>query len=109
MKMFNGRSNGKAVSSGAVKSGVPDGGWGWVVVAGSTLIHFLVVGMGRSFGVFYLDLLDRFRMSSSATSWVVAIYNTMRMAFGEILLWPFTLNSSYLCPHSVIEMLLKLY
>lgn len=63
----------------------PDGGWGWVVVFGSTLIHFLIVGTGRCFGVFYLDLLDRFQHSASATSWVVAIFNTMRMAFGKLV------------------------
>ena len=68
---------------GKHKGAVPDGGWGWFVVAGSTLIHFLIVGTGRCFGVFYLDLLDRFQQSALATAWVIAIFNTMRMAFGE--------------------------
>ena len=25
----------------------PEGGWGWMVVLGSALAHFLVVGLGR--------------------------------------------------------------
>ena len=53
-----------------------------IIVSMYEVLDFLVVGMGRSFGVFYLDLMDRFQGSAAATAWVVAIYNTLRMAFG---------------------------
>ncbi len=61
----------------------PDGGWGWFVVAGSALAHFLVVGLGRSFGLFYLELLDRFQQSATATAWVIALHNTLRQMLGK--------------------------
>ena len=64
----------------------PDGGWGWVVALGSALSHFLVVGLGRSFGLFYLTLLDMFQDSAAATSLVVAIYNTTRQMLGKFTL-----------------------
>jgi len=62
----------------------PDGGWGWVIAAGSALCHFLVVGLGRSFGLFYLVLLDMFGQSAGLTSLVVAIFNTMRQCLGPV-------------------------
>ena len=63
----------------------PDGGWGWVVSFGSALSHFLVVGIGRSFGLFYLTLLDMFQDSAAATSLVVSIYNTTRQMLGKFM------------------------
>ena len=38
---------GKKMESGSA----PDGGWGWMVVLGCTLMHFLVGGCNRSYGV----------------------------------------------------------
>ena len=33
------------------KPGVPDGGWGWWVVFGCCLMHFILGGYSRSYGV----------------------------------------------------------
>ncbi len=60
-----------------------EGGWGWWVVLGSALSHFLIVGVPRSFGVFYEELLVRYERSSSETAWVIALCNTIRMLFGK--------------------------
>ena len=62
---------------------VPDGGWGWMVVAGSTLTHLLLVGMARSFGVLYVLLLLYFNSSNAATAWVTAIFNMVRTLNGR--------------------------
>ena len=64
-------------------SEVPDGGWGWMVVAGSTLTHLLLVGMARSFGVLYVLLLLYFNSSNAATAWVTAIFNMVRTLNGR--------------------------
>ncbi len=60
-----------------------DGGWGWWVVFGSALSHFLIVGTPRSFGIFYEELLDMFEQSASATAWTIALCNTTRMVIGK--------------------------
>ena len=38
----------------------PDGGWGWMVVLGSFIVHIIADGMAYSFGVVVVALLDHF-------------------------------------------------
>ena len=45
---------------------VPDGGWGWMVVLGSFMIHVIADGIAYSFGVFVEDFVDYFECSKSA-------------------------------------------
>ena len=45
---------------------VPDGGWGWVVVLGSFMIHVIADGIAYSFGVFVEDFVTHFECSKSA-------------------------------------------
>ncbi|XP_055939891.1 monocarboxylate transporter 14-like [Argiope bruennichi] len=51
----------------------PDGGWGWVVVFCSFMIHVIVDGVTYTFGIFYLEFLRYFGESKGATSWVASI------------------------------------
>ena len=60
-----------------------DGGWGWLVVFGAGLMHFLLVGTARSLGVIYVVLRDRFNSSATETAMVAAIFNTTRSLSGE--------------------------
>ena len=60
-----------------------EGEWGWLVVFGSALSHFFIVGTPRSFGIYYEELLVRYERSASETAWVIALSNTMRMLFGR--------------------------
>ena len=59
-----------------------DGGWGWAVVFGSALGHFLLVGLARTLGVFFVDWVDRFGGSAAETVLVQSIFNTVRMVTG---------------------------
>jgi len=45
---------------------VPDGGWGWMVVLGSFMIHVIADGTMYSFGVFVEDFVGYFDCSRSA-------------------------------------------
>lgn len=45
---------------------VPDGGWGWIVVLGSFMIHVIADGIAYSFGVFVEDFVIHFECSKSA-------------------------------------------
>jgi len=42
---------------------VPDGGWGWMVVFGSFMIHVIADGIAYSFGIFVEDFGDYFECS----------------------------------------------
>ena len=38
----------------------PDGGWGWMVVFSSFLIHIIADGIVYSFGIFFVEFVDYF-------------------------------------------------
>ncbi|XP_006815785.1 monocarboxylate transporter 12-like [Saccoglossus kowalevskii] len=48
----------------------PDGGWGWLVVAGTFIVYALSSGSIMSFGVIYVALLDAFGESRAKTALV---------------------------------------
>ena len=41
----------------------PDGGWGWMVVFSSFLIHIIADGIVYSFGIFFVEFIDYFDAS----------------------------------------------
>ncbi|XP_022698980.1 uncharacterized protein LOC111266085 [Varroa jacobsoni] len=51
----------------------PDGGWGWVVVFCSFMVHVLADGVTYSFGIFHLEFLEHFKESNGRTAWVASI------------------------------------
>ena len=50
-----------------------DGGWGWMVVLGTAICHVVFGIIVRAFGVTYIELLQRFHGTATATSWIGAI------------------------------------
>ncbi|XP_078614135.1 monocarboxylate transporter 13-like [Branchiostoma floridae x Branchiostoma japonicum] len=59
----------------AVRLGVkqPDGGWGWVVVAGAFFVHAGMLASTLSFGVFYAEFREVFQESAGITSFISSI------------------------------------
>ncbi|XP_072349370.1 monocarboxylate transporter 13-like [Scyliorhinus torazame] len=51
----------------------PDGGWGWMIVLAGFLSNCLLVGVTRSFGVFFAHFTRHFQESSSRVSWISSI------------------------------------
>ncbi|XP_054729548.1 uncharacterized protein LOC129238524 isoform X1 [Anastrepha obliqua] len=62
----------------------PDGGWGWMVVFGSFMIHLITDGMTYSFGLFYNEFLDYFNEGKGYTAWIVSIMVGVTYASGPI-------------------------
>uniref|UniRef100_UPI00398E8582 monocarboxylate transporter 13-like n=1 Tax=Pristiophorus japonicus TaxID=55135 RepID=UPI00398E8582 len=56
----------------------PDGGWGWMVVLAGFLNNCLLVGVTRSFGVFFIHFTQYFQESSSRVSWISSIAMAMQ-------------------------------
>ena len=65
--------------------GAPDGGWGWMCVLGCALMHFLLGGYGRSYGLIYVQMLERFHCSAAMGSTIGGVFTAVRMGCGELL------------------------
>ena len=63
--------------------GAPDGGWGWMCVLGCALMHFLLGGYGRSYGLIYVQMLERFHCSAAMGSTIGGVFTAVRMGCGE--------------------------
>ena len=59
----------------------PDGGWGWICVIGCCIIHILIGGYGRSYGMIYTQLIHRYHSSAALTAWVNGSCSAVRMGF----------------------------
>ncbi len=64
---------------------VPDGGWGWMVVLGSFILHILLGGLSRSYGLIYLQLREKFNSTAAITAWVGGMFVAFRMGGSKLL------------------------
>jgi hypothetical protein len=78
---------------------VPDGGWGWVVVACSFFVSVIVDGICNTFGVIKGDLDEHFEVSSSTTAWAGSLLSGVYMIAGKLVL---TLCHNGRCPYVYI-------
>ncbi|RUS78430.1 hypothetical protein EGW08_013804 [Elysia chlorotica] len=62
----------------------PDGGYGWFVVLGSFLVQFLIGGLGRSDGLFFLMFEASYNQSATLTAWPGAMADMLRLGMGPI-------------------------
>ncbi|KAL8586249.1 hypothetical protein ACOMHN_003764 [Nucella lapillus] len=62
----------------------PDGGWGWVVVLSSFLIHVIADGIVYSFGVIMVYLVDYFQSGRGETSWVGSLQPAVTFTVGPL-------------------------
>jgi len=57
--------NNELEANSSSESTVPDGGWGWMVVLGSFVVHIIIFGIAYSFGVFVEYFIQYFQCSKS--------------------------------------------
>lgn len=62
----------------------PDGGYGWMIVLSSFMIHFLADGITYTFGIFYVELLKHFKAGKGITAWVPSIMTGITYGIGKI-------------------------
>ncbi|XP_076336091.1 LOW QUALITY PROTEIN: monocarboxylate transporter 13-like [Tachypleus tridentatus] len=62
----------------------PDGGWGWVVVFSSFMIHVLADGVTYTFGIFYVEFLKYFHETKGVTAWVASIMVGVTFIVGPV-------------------------
>ncbi|XP_066266936.1 monocarboxylate transporter 13-like [Branchiostoma lanceolatum] len=52
----------------------PDGGWGWMVVLSTFLVHVIALGAVKSLGVFYAEFREVFNESAGNTSFISSVF-----------------------------------
>ncbi|XP_064638129.1 monocarboxylate transporter 12-B-like [Lineus longissimus] len=62
----------------------PDGGWGWVVVFASFMIHVIADGIVYSFGIFYVEFLEYFESGKGDTAWIASLMVGITFVTGPI-------------------------
>ena len=62
----------------------PDGGWGWVIVLASLLIHFLMDGVTYALGTFLPLFVDEFKVSHAEASFVHSLLPAVTLFSGPI-------------------------
>ncbi|XP_072397348.1 monocarboxylate transporter 12-like isoform X1 [Diabrotica undecimpunctata] len=67
-----------------VKPKIPDGGWGWMIVLSAFVINGISEGISFSFGLLYVEFLNAFDASKSATSWIGSLFLAMPLLAGPI-------------------------
>ncbi|KAK7869286.1 hypothetical protein R5R35_000897 [Gryllus longicercus] len=68
----------------AAKGKVPDGGWGWVVVAASFVMSMIADGISFSFGLLFVRFLAHFEDSRSKTSWIGSLFMSVPLMSGPL-------------------------
>ena len=66
-----------------VPSSSQDGGWGWMVVVGCFIMSLLMDGLGKSYGVIYVQVKAKFQGSAAMTAWIGGANSGLRMALGN--------------------------
>lgn len=62
----------------------PDGGWGWMVVLGSFMIHVITDGMTYSLGELFTVLLEKYNAGNGATSVIMSTLPGVTLCSGPI-------------------------
>ncbi|XP_070536134.1 monocarboxylate transporter 12-like [Ptychodera flava] len=61
-----------------------DGGWGWVVVFGSSITLMLVVGIDFALGPFFVELQRYYQATSAEISWIMSLGSALKLCVGPI-------------------------
>ncbi|XP_065165144.1 monocarboxylate transporter 9 [Atheta coriaria] len=62
----------------------PDGGWGWLVLLGATMVNVLVPGTVKSFGVLFVEFLEVFQASPATAAWIPALCYFLYSSLGPV-------------------------
>ena len=68
---------------GAATVQAPDGGWGWVIVASTFFLYFLIGFSFTGFSILYVEWLDYFDCDRGKTAWIGSIYLASGNTFSE--------------------------
>ena len=86
-----------------------DGGWGWMVVLGCTIMHVMLGGWTRSYGIFYVKIRERFESSAAITAWVGGASTAMWMGGGQFTVMYIYMLVYCICLCTLVHILQCIY
>ncbi|KAL8187810.1 UNVERIFIED_CONTAM: hypothetical protein K2H54_056328 [Gekko kuhli] len=60
-----------------------DGGWAWMIVFSSFLVHVLIMGSQMALGVLNMEWLEEFSQSRGLTAWVSSLSMGITLIVGK--------------------------
>lgn len=61
-----------------------DGGWAWMIVFSSFLVHILIMGSQMALGVLNMEWLEEFSQSRGLTAWVSSLSMGITLIVGKV-------------------------
>ena len=81
-KLVQSLPDGTVVSSTDTVPTPPDGGWGWMVVVSTFMVHVIVCGIPNSFGIFLIAFIDQFDAGRGNAGWISSLMAGMMLCSG---------------------------
>uniref|UniRef100_W8AK44 Monocarboxylate transporter 12 n=1 Tax=Ceratitis capitata TaxID=7213 RepID=W8AK44_CERCA len=80
-----GKRTTSASSRSSVNTDPPDGGYGWLIVFSAFSVQFWVAGLVKSYGVFYVEIMETFPSSTATVaSWIPAILSALCLVLAPV-------------------------
>lgn len=67
----------------------PDGGWGWLVLFGATLVNILIPGTIKSFGVIFVEFQSAYETTPEKAAWIPGLCYFLYSSLGEFIYFIF--------------------